>query len=128
MNFFPENSPEKKSIPTPPVREGFVRLYRGETNIDDVAPIPDWVLESQEFKNRPIGSFFTESYEEAEWYNKQEGMGDGNITFVDVPVGDLEQYRASNNRGKEFSAPGREVTEFFLPKEIASNRSKFIKE
>lgn len=118
---------EFKSNPTPLVKEGFVRLYRGETDVPDSSPIPDWVLESPEFKSRPIGSFFTESYEEALWYNEQEGIGDGNMSYIDIPENELEQYRASNNRGKEFSARGKAEEEFFLPAEIASQKNKFIK-
>lgn len=117
---------EFQPLPTPPVKDGFVRLYRGETDVPNLAPIPDYVLESHEFKNRPHGSFFTESYEEAIWYNEQEGVNDGNISYVDIPKDELEKYRAINNRGKEFSAPGRAEEEFFLPTEIASKKSKFV--
>ncbi len=125
MENFESKSDKLES--TPPVKDGFVRLYRGETDVPDLTPIPDWVLESQEFKNRPIGSFFTESYDEAVWYNKQEGVADGNITYIDIPVDELENYRASNNRGREFSALGKAKEEFFLPTEIASQKNKFIK-
>lgn len=128
MKFSPENKFEKERALTPPVKEGFVRLYRGETYDPETVPAPEWLLDQAEIKNRPKGSFFTDSYEEAVWYNENFGIKDGNITYVDIREEDLEQYRASNNRGKEFSSRGLAEKEFFLPEEIAALKSKFFKD
>ncbi|MDE2030871.1 MAG: hypothetical protein KGI58_01245 [Patescibacteria group bacterium] len=117
-----ENIPEK----TPPVKDNYIRLYRGETSSPLDSPAPDWLKEQPEIQNRPDGSFFTDSLEDAKHYNKEFGVGDGNITYIDIYADKLEQYRASNNRGKEFSARGMAEKEFFLSNELSKMRQKFI--
>jgi hypothetical protein len=104
--------------------EGMVRLYRGETVSPKDTPAPDWVKDT--IKDRPTGSFFTDTYEEAQYYNKTFGEGDNNVTYIDIPAADLETYRASNTPGGQFSAPGLASKEFFVPEELAKTRKSVI--
>ena len=120
-----EEFKSKEKIKTPPVKEGYIRLYRGETSSPLDAPIPDWMKESPEFMARPSGSFFTDSLDEAKHYNTHFGINDGNITYIDIPKDELESHRASNNRGKEFSARGMAENEFFLPSELSAKKEKY---
>ncbi|MEK7104534.1 MAG: hypothetical protein AAB868_00660 [Patescibacteria group bacterium] len=115
----------KEKIKTLPVKEGYVRLYRGETSSPSDISVSDWLKERLEQENRPTGSFFTDSLEEAKHYNKEFGINDGNITYIDIPKNELENYRSLNNRGKEFSARGMADKEFFLPEELSIIRKKY---
>lgn len=115
----------KEKIKTLPVKEGYIRLYRGETSSPLDTPASDWLKERLKQENRPNGSFFSDSLEEAKHYNKEFGINDGNITYVDIPESELENYRSSNNRGKEFSARGMAEEEFFLPEELSIIRKKY---
>lgn len=104
------------------IPKGYTRLYRGETSSPSDSPLPDWLRDSPEMKNRPKGSFFSATIEEAKYYDKKFGDGTGRITYVDIPTSDLEKYRASNNEGGQFSAPGLSEIEFFLPEELSNTR------
>ncbi len=115
----------KEGIKTLPVKKGFIRLYRGETSSPSDIPSSDWLKEQPEILVRPTGSFFTDSFEEAKHYNKEFGINDGNATFVGIPENELEKYRASNNRGKEFSARDLTDKEFFLPEGLSNTRKKY---
>lgn len=121
-----ENSIENLTPKTPPVKKGYIRLYRGETAEPDQKPLPDWLKTDPEMIARPDGSFFTDSLEEAKYYNSEFGVNDGNITYLDVPESEFETYRASNNRGKEFSARGLAEKEFFVPAELSKTKHKYI--
>lgn len=120
-----EELKQKEKIRTPPVKEGYIRLYRGETSSPSDIPASDWLKERLEQENRPTGLFFSDSLEEARHYNKEFGINDGNITYIDILKSKLENYRASNNRGKEFSARGMADKEFFLPEKLYIVRKKY---
>lgn len=100
--------------------ENYVRLYRGETSNDVDTPLPTWVSEA--ISSRPQGNFFTLSLDEATYYNSEFGVGDMRVSYIDVLKKDLENYRASNNEGQQFSARGMAENEFFLPPQLSSQR------
>lgn len=110
---------------------GMVRLYRAESAAGET-PVPDWVRESEFYKNaaEARGRWFTQEPDSLEWYQNENR---GKIHFVDVPKADLEKYRVSNIKektgGKEtrenpraFSA--RPEQEFYVPSDIALQRQE----
>lgn len=103
----------------PPVKEGFVRLYRGET---------------EDFKDRPKERFFTNSLTEARIYNEEFGTGDGRISYIDVPQEDAEKYRAANNAEPfdklRVTGASQDVTDasqqrFLVSKELAAQQRPY---
>lgn len=110
----------------PPVPKGFVRLYRGETDIPgERRPIPDWAAQNPDVQATldATGRWFSDKREAADYYNQTFGDKSGRVSFVDVPAAEAEQYRVSNQPAvAKFAAEGRAAEEFFLPKEIAAER------
>lgn len=106
----------------PGPRSGMVRLYRGETSLKAGENIPDYIKQSDEYKETvdATGRWFTESQAEARHYTTKQGVGKG-VTYIDVPKADLDKYRVSNNpAARKFSA--RPETEYFLPRNLADAR------
>jgi hypothetical protein len=109
----------------PPVPPGMIRLYRGETAISGERPVPDYVRESPEYQATvaATGRWFTRDRAEAEHYAEVHGADKRNISYVDVPQNEVEQYLSANQpEARRFSAAGREGTEYFVPPEIAAAR------
>jgi hypothetical protein len=110
----------------PPTPEGHVRLYRGETDLpNEGTPMPDWVAENPEFKAmlEATGRWFVRDRETAEYYNREFGDNSGRVSYVDVPVADVENYLSANQPdARRFSAAGRETEESFVSKELAAKR------
>jgi len=107
--------------------EGYTRLYRGETDLGPKAKVPDWVAESPEYKAMidATGRWFNKDYETARYYNQTFGDKSGRVSYVDVPTADLEKHLSANQpAAKKFSAQGRDLEEYFLPKELADKRIK----
>lgn len=106
--------------------KGMVRLYRGETSVsNDVSNVPDWIRESPAFQSTMSahGRWFTRSPDEARHYNSMHGADDGNISYIDVPEKEVDNYLSKNQpEAKRFSAAGRENEEYFLPRELADRR------
>ena len=114
---------------TPPLPlPGMIRLYRGETAGVPDGPVPSWMENNPEFVETKAasGRWFSEQIEDAIYYCHHFGAGPDaplNITWVDVPCEQLEQYRASNQpEAMRFSAAGMASNEFFLSRELADQR------
>ena len=108
------------------------QLYRAQGR--DVKPgsFPSWMEDNEDFRNSKAaeGRWFTDSKEEAEWYDAHEHLGDGEIVEVTLLARVAESFRVSNlpvrNGGKSaaenpaaFSL--RPHTEFFLPATVAKS-------
>jgi hypothetical protein len=108
----------------PPVPEGYVRLYRGETTTHKL-----WAEDSYLVERNPklremregTGRWFSSTRKEAVDFEAQYGKGTGNVMYVDVPALQADRFRVTNQPGAaQFSfQPDRE---FFLPKDIAHAR------
>jgi hypothetical protein len=106
-----------------------VRLYRAETSDPAGSPSPaaSWMDTHQEVREQreAYGRWFSATLEEAIYYRTHFGEGRP-ITFVDVPVGSVESWRASNQPAGSWSSGGRQgdmaKREYFIPKEVASER------
>jgi hypothetical protein len=108
----------------PAIVDGYTRLWRGETSYEKGSTkVPDWVKDAN--KDKPRGIFFSASKEEANYYDQKFGNKSGNISYIDVPTADIEAYRASNNGGKQYTAQGMAVKEFFLPEELGEERISY---
>lgn len=110
----------------PPIKEGHVRLYRGETDTpSERRPLPEWLKEHPDVQAtiEATGRWFSADRATAEHYNAQFGAGDGRISYVDVPKADVPKYLSANQpEAAQFSAAGRAGEEFFIPKEMADKR------
>jgi len=111
----------------------FVRLYRAEGRPSKTkAKIPDWIRESENFKNNmnASGRWFTNDLEEALWYLANEYPG-GIIKYVDIPADQVDQYSVSG-KSKDKSTPNnpsafslRPEKEFYLSREAAGKAKIF---
>lgn len=95
------------------VKEGYVRLYRGETDGMELG-----------LQHASKGHFFTTSLSEARDYNEEYGAGDGRISYIDVPEGEVEQYRASNGKVTEGMPEGLQQG-FILPEGLTAQRMPY---
>lgn len=125
--FFRRTS-EANQTREPPVPEGMTRLYRGETdNPGSVENVPDWIKEDPRYQATvaATGRWFVKDREVAEYYNREHGIGDQRVSYVDVPTRDVESYLSANHsEAKQFSAAGRENEEYFIPRELADQRTR----
>jgi len=120
--------PEPPPIATPPVAEGMVRLYRGEAVPGSGPGVPDWVKDSDKFKESQgaAGRWFTTDLDDAKHYAEEAGTG--RLQYVDVPSEVAEKYRALNDPDAlKYSPKARagEVDEHFLPREVADSATAF---
>lgn len=105
----------------PPVKTGFVRLYRGEA-LPSGKKLPDWVTRGLEESGAKDAAkrWYTDDPKIAEWYlgDATAAGGKGHLKYVDVPPDVFEASGvAKNPAARKFSAdPDRE---FFLPREWA---------
>ncbi|MEN6537965.1 MAG: hypothetical protein ABFD60_07765 [Bryobacteraceae bacterium] len=116
--------------PLPPVPEGHIRLYRGETppsiksgKKSDIRSIEiDSYFEPPEYK----GLWFTESEATARKYTENRDPAyttKGNLLFVDVPISVAEASRVSKNP-EAMRASFSPDAEFVLPRDWASKAMK----
>lgn len=107
----------------PDITEGFTRLYRGETATGEAKAIPEWLQQTPEVKStlESTGRWFTNSLADAKWYANE---GVGKISYLDVPTSIANKYNVGNlgNTVSDFTAAGKEGSEFFLPKSIAETK------
>ncbi|NTF17155.1 hypothetical protein G6L37_01755 [Agrobacterium rubi] len=104
-----------------------MRLYRFE-GTDKAAPVSDWVMESDEYRNMVAasGRWFADSFEEALWYRCDHE--NGHLLFIDLDDDVAEQWRVSSLA----HLPGGRMTpdnpaawslrpdrEFYLPVDLA---------
>ena len=111
----------------PPVPDGMIRLYRGETDTGEIAQVPEWVRQNPEYQATldATGRWFSRTRDEAQYYVDTFGNRDDRISYIDIPEGDLERFRVANQPDvARFSAAGRAVDEFFVPKELAAARKQ----
>lgn len=110
--------------------EGMLRLYRMRPAEGGIAPVADWIAESESYRNMLAarGRWFTDDLQEALWYAREHPQGE--IVFVDLPRAEAETFRVSrlahldgafdsclHDRPAAFSA--RPDKEFFVSREIA---------
>ncbi|NCN87193.1 hypothetical protein GW932_05145 [archaeon] len=110
----------EQNINEPFISEGFIRLYRSEDDSKNDKPAPEWVKESSEYKEseKAKGRWFYKNLEDAKIHASK--FGSRGISYLDVPLNELEKYNAKNN--KFAGGYGKEGNEYFLPKEMANNR------
>jgi len=113
---------------TPAVKSGYKRLYRGNTRLANAEKksVPDWLKDTPEYKGivDATGRWFTPSLKEAKEYAKD---GDGTISYIDVPIEEVERYDALETPGAE-KFPSRTIEkgdEYFLPRELADKAQAF---
>lgn len=120
--------PEELAKQMKPVNEepATTTLYRAEGK--PRTDVPDWVKQGQTDSGHAdaAGRWFTNDPAALEWYKKDAGP-DHIVHSIEVPTADLEKYRVANSgeliAGKPVKSFSREPeNEFFLPKELASQR------
>lgn len=116
---------QDQRIATAPVKEGYTRLYRSEDDKSDLKKGPSWLADMPEIKEQieAQGRWFYKTLTEAEEHAKR--FGSSGITYVDVKTEEVEKHNARNN--KFAGGYGKEGNEYFVSKEIASNRKPFFK-
>jgi hypothetical protein len=110
--------------PESPLRNGFKRLYRAETHkAPGEGPLPDWLVRSPEARviKDVAGRWFYSTRGEAESFAKSFGGASTGVSYVDVPMGDFESYRVSNQPGVAVHSR-RPDEEFFVPRDVADRR------
>ncbi len=108
----------------PPVEEGKVRLYRGDTSLPESErrAIPDYLKDNPEVQKtlEATGRWFTKDRDVAKYYNDTFGDKSGKVSYVDVARADADKYLSANQpEAAKFSAQGRSGEEHFVPREIA---------
>jgi hypothetical protein len=110
---------------------GMTTLYRGEAVPGSGKGVPEWVKESDDYKQQQVaqGRWFTSDPKEAEAYATDyanEGT-QTRITKIQVPTSEIDKYRASNDpeASKYVHNTKRDQLndEFFVPREIADKAS-----
>ena len=113
--FDPNEMPDKTGT-LPPVPEGMIRLYRGESA--KVGDVPDWVMQGLK-ENGSLnaqGRWWSQDLEIANWYKNDAGEN-GRVVWQDVPADVVAKAQVStlDDMVKKFSLDP--ANEFFLPAE-----------
>jgi hypothetical protein len=94
-----ESNPElANSVYEALVPNGYTRLYRSEDDTSGDKPAPDWVKESQEYKEseKAKGRWFYKTLNEA--INHSKKFGSSGISYIDVLTNEVEKYNARDNK------------------------------
>ena len=115
--------------PLPPVREGYVRLYRAEY-AGPRRNIPDWITQGQDASGHTeaAGRWFVEDRSMLDFYLNDIGEH-GAVFYVDVPEEVAARSRVSSTSetvmGRTPASFSKDPeNEFFLPREFADVRER----
>lgn len=106
----------------PPVPDGHVRLYRGESAPTQRKVIPEWIRQNKQALGiyDAEGRWFTNNLDNAVWYKNDADVG--RIVYVDVPE-EIAKANKLNKQSKDVQKFSRDLeTEFFLPREWANKK------
>ncbi len=100
----------------PPVKKGFVRLWRGEST--EPNPKPEGLEER----------WFSTSRESADFFAANVAGGKSHIVYVDIPIKDLEKYDAFTNPEVPESErpPIADEQAYVLPRDIAKTKKHWV--
>jgi hypothetical protein len=109
----------------PPVKPGFVRLYRGEAIPGSGVQAPDWARQAAQESGAAEagGRWFARDPAQADWYVKDADRG--RLVYVDVPEAVANESKVSNlpedSPARRFGRRDPE-NEHFLPREWADKK------